>query len=396
MVLVKLRREREGFDADAVLRPPDTQRQKCLDESHPERGHGIVDFRRHLPVIVTDQHTDVHQIAQLLDQHFLADADDQTLQVPEAPGTSLEMEEDQRLPLPAHHGQCDIKTAGGLIRSHQLTHAYLLVGTTIPARAGPYRVRRRTEAKMGKLDGKVAVITGANSGIGLASAKRFAQEGAQVFMTGRRQAELDVAVAEVGGDARGVRGDVANLADLDRLYGIVGEEAGRIDVLLANAGGGEFVPLPEITEEHYERTFGTNVKGTLFTVQKALPLLRDGASVILTGSTTGVTGGPSFSVYSASKAAIRNFARSWIQDLALRRIRVNVLVPGATSTPGLHGLTHTAEQNRAFVAAMEAAAPLGRMGDPDEIAAAALFLASDDSSFVTGSELFVDGGSAQI
>ncbi len=248
---------------------------------------------------------------------------------------------------------------------------------------------------MGKLEGKVVVITGANSGIGLASAKRFASEGARLFMTGRRQAELDKAVAEVGHDARGVQGDVANLADLDRLYEVVREEAGRIDVLLANAGGGEFMPLSDITEEHYDRTFATNVKGTLFTVQKALPLLRDGASVILTGSTTGSTGGPSFSVYSASKAAVRNFARSWIQDLAPRRIRVNVLVPGATSTPGLHGLTHTEEQNRAFVAAMEAAAPLGRMGTPDEIASAALFLASDESSFVNGSELFADGGSAQ-
>ncbi len=249
---------------------------------------------------------------------------------------------------------------------------------------------------MGRLEGKVAVVTGANSGIGLASAKRFASEGARVFMTGRRQAELDKAVAEVGHDARGVQGDVASLADLDRLYRVVREEAGRIDVLLANAGGGELMPLADITEEHYERTFATNVKGTLFTVQKALPLLRDGASVILTGSTTGTTGGPSFSVYSASKAAIRNFARSWIQDLAPRRIRVNVLVPGATSTPGLRGLTHTEEQNRAFVAALEAAAPLGRMGSPDEIASAALFLASDESSFVNGSELFADGGAAQI
>ncbi len=249
---------------------------------------------------------------------------------------------------------------------------------------------------MDRLKGKVAVITGANSGIGLASAKRFAREGARVFMTGRRQAELDAAVAEVGGNARGIQGDIANLADLDRLYGIVRNEAGHIDVLFANAGGGEFMALAEITEEHYDRTFASNVKGTLFTVQKALPLLRDGASVILTGSTAGSTGAPAFSVYSASKAAIRNFARSWIQELAPRRIRVNVLAPGATSTPGLYGLTKTEEQHRAFVASMVAATPLGRMGDPDEIAAAALFLASDDSSYVTGSELFADGGSAQV
>ena len=249
---------------------------------------------------------------------------------------------------------------------------------------------------MSRLEGRVAVITGANSGIGLASAKRFAQEGARVFMTGRRQAELDAAVADVGHGARGVQGDIANLDDLDRLYGIVRDEAGQIDVLFANAGGGDFMPLQAITEEHYDRIFATNVKGTLFTVQKALPLLRDGASIILTGSAAGSKGTPAFSVYSASKAAIRAFARSWIIDLAPRRIRVNVLAPGATSTPGWHALAPTEEQNRAFVAASEAATPLGRMGDPDEIAAVALFLASDESSFVTGSELFADGGAAQI
>lgn len=249
---------------------------------------------------------------------------------------------------------------------------------------------------MGKLDGKVAVITGANSGIGLASARRFAREGARVFMTGRRQAELDRAVAEVGHDARGVQGDVASLSDLDRLYDTVRQHADRIDVLFANAGMGEFASLADVTEEHFDRTFATNVKGTLFTVQKALPLLRDGASVILTGSTNGIKGGASFSVYSASKAAISNFARSWIQDLAPRGIRVNVLVPGATSTPGLHGLAPGEEADRAFVALMESQIPLGRMGTPDETAAAALFLASDDSSFVNGSELFADGGQAQI
>jgi NAD(P)-dependent dehydrogenase (short-subunit alcohol dehydrogenase family) len=249
---------------------------------------------------------------------------------------------------------------------------------------------------MGKLEGKVAVVTGANSGIGLATAKRFAREGARLFITGRRQPELDAAVHAVGGKTTGVRGDISNLADLDRLYDVVRQEVGFIDVLFANAGGGEFLPLQEITEEHYDRTFATNVKGTLFTVQKALPLLRDGASVILTGSTAAVTGTPAFSVYSASKAAIRNFARSWILDLAPRRIRVNVLVPGATSTPGWHGLAASEEQDREMQRLTAAATPLGRLGDPDEIASAALFLASDESSFVTGSELFVDGGSAQI
>lgn len=249
---------------------------------------------------------------------------------------------------------------------------------------------------MGRLDGKIAVITGANSGIGLACAKCFAREGARVFMTGRRQAELDTAVAEVGANAHGVQGDVANAGDLDRLYDVVRHEAGRIDILLANAGGGDFMPLGAITEEHFDRIFATNVKGTLFTVQKALPLLRDGASVILTGSVAGIKGIPAFSVYSASKAAIRSFARGWIVDLAPRRIRVNVLAPGAISTPGADALTGTGAQRDAFVAGMEAATPLGRIGNADEIAGAALFLASDDSSYVNGSELCIDGGLAQI
>jgi NAD(P)-dependent dehydrogenase (short-subunit alcohol dehydrogenase family) len=249
---------------------------------------------------------------------------------------------------------------------------------------------------MGRLQGKVAVVTGANSGIGLATARRFADEGAHVFMTGRRQAELDVAVSGIAGKVRGVQGDVSKLTDLEHLYEIVREEVGRIDILVANAGGGDFLALADITEEHVDRIFATNVKGTLFTVQKALPLLQDGASVILTGSTAAVTGTPAFSVYAASKAAIRSFARNWALELAPRRIRVNVLVPGATLTPGWRGLSETEEQHRAFVAASEAVTPLGRMADPGEIAAAALFLASDDSSYVNGSELFADGGAAQV
>jgi len=249
---------------------------------------------------------------------------------------------------------------------------------------------------MGRLTGKVALVTGANSGIGLAIAKRFAAEGARVFMTGRRQEALDKAVAEVGGDARGIQGDVSNLADLDRLYATIREEAGVIDILVANAGGGEFAALGNISEEHFDKTFAINVKGTLFTVQKALPLLKDGASVVLTGSTSAVTGIPAFSVYSASKAAIRNFARSWILDLAPRKIRVNVLVPGSTSTPGWHNLAPSNDVHEGMVSSVEATTPLGRLGNPDETASAALFLASDESSFVNGSELFVDGGSAQI
>jgi NAD(P)-dependent dehydrogenase (short-subunit alcohol dehydrogenase family) len=215
-------------------------------------------------------------------------------------------------------------------------------------------------------------------------------------MTGRRQEALDKAVAEVGGDARGVQGDVSNLADLDRLYATIREEAGVIDILVANAGGGEFAALGNISEEHFDKTFAINVKGTLFTVQKALPLLKDGASVVLTGSTSAVTGIPAFSVYSASKAAIRNFARSWILDLAPRKIRVNVLVPGSTSTPGWHNLAPSNDVHEGMVSSVEATTPLGRLGNPDETASAALFLASDESSFVNGSELFVDGGSAQI
>lgn len=249
---------------------------------------------------------------------------------------------------------------------------------------------------MARLQGKVAVITGANSGIGLATAKLFAAEGAHVFMTGRREKELDAAVAEVGRNARGVQGDISNLADLDRLFAIVRDEAGAIDVLFANAGGGAFVALGSITEEHFDKTFSTNVKGTLFTVQKALPLLRDGSSIILTGSTAATKGTPGFSVYSASKAAIRSFARSWILDLAPRKIRVNVLSPGATSTPGWHDLAASEEAHQEMVAFVKSTTPLGRLGEPEESASAALFLASDDSSFVTGSELFVDGGSAQI
>ena len=249
---------------------------------------------------------------------------------------------------------------------------------------------------MGRLEGKVAVVTGANSGIGLAISGRFAREGARVFMTGRRQAELDAAVHQVGTNAVGVLGDVSNLADLDRLYGAVRQAAGTIDVLVANAGGGAFMSLEHVTEAHYDQTFATNVRGTLFTVQKALPLLRDGASVILTGSTAATTGTPAFSVYSASKAAIRSFARCWILDLAPRRIRVNVLAPGSTATPGWHGLAGSDQETSAMLDHVAAATPLGRIGAPDEIAAAALFLASDDSSYVTGCELFVDGGAAQI
>ncbi len=246
-----------------------------------------------------------------------------------------------------------------------------------------------------KLEGKIAVITGGNSGIGLATAKRFVAEGAHVYITGRRQNELDAAVRAIGTHVTGVQGDVAKLADLDRLYATVERQHGHIDVLFANAGGGTFLPLGEITEAHFDMTFGANVKGMLFTVQKALPLLRDGASIILNASTTASKGSEAFSVYSASKAAVRSFARCWTLDLRHRKIRVNAISPGPIDTPGI-GTLVPGDQVEALRTSLIATVPLGRMGDPDEVAKVASFLASDDSSFVTGIELFVDGGAAQI
>ena len=248
----------------------------------------------------------------------------------------------------------------------------------------------------GKLEGKVAVVTGGNSGIGLATAKRFVAEGAYVFITGRRQAELDAAVREIGENVTGIQGDVAKFADLDRLYAAVKAKKGRIDILFANAGAAELAPLGEITEEHFDKIFDTNVKGVLFSVQKALPLMVDGGSIILNASIVGSTGNPAFSVYSATKAAVRSFARTWILDLKERKIRVNAISPGPIDTPGLNGLAQTEGVGEELKASLIASVPLGRFGTPDEIARAAVFLASDDSSFVTGTELFVDGGAAQI
>lgn len=246
-----------------------------------------------------------------------------------------------------------------------------------------------------KLEGKVAVVTGGTSGIGLATAKRFASEGAHVVVTGRRQAELDAAVSSTD-NAIGIRIDSSSLTELDLLFERVKAEKGKIDVLFVNAGGGSFLPLGAITEEQYDDTFGRNVKGVLFTVQKALPLLADGASVILTGSTAGSTGTAAFSVYSASKAAVRNFVRSWILEVKGRNIRFNTLSPGPIKTPGLVGLAGPdAAHQQSLLDSMAILVPLGRVGDPDEVAKAAVFLASDDSSFVTGAELFVDGGMAQ-
>ena len=249
---------------------------------------------------------------------------------------------------------------------------------------------------MGRLEGKIAVVTGANSGIGLASAKRFVAEGAHVYITGRRQEELDKAAAAIGPGVTAVQGDVSDLGDLDRLFAKIRSEHGRLDILLANAGLGTLEPLGQITEAAFDLVFGVNVKGTVFTVQKGLPLMRDGGSIILLGSTTGVMGTPAFSVYSASKAAIRNLARSWAQDLKGTGIRVNVLSPGATATPGLLGALARSGAADAMIAGLITQTPLGRMAEPEDIAAVALFLASDDSASMTGSEVFADGGMAQV
>jgi NAD(P)-dependent dehydrogenase (short-subunit alcohol dehydrogenase family) len=246
-----------------------------------------------------------------------------------------------------------------------------------------------------KLAGKVAVITGGNSGIGLATAQRFAAEGAYVFITGRRQSELDAAVKQIGKNIASVQGDVSNLADLDRLYATVERQKGRIDVLFANAGIAELAPLGAITEEHFDKTFNINVKGLLFTVQKALPLLQNGGSIILNASIVASKGLQAQSVYSATKAAVRSFARCWTVDLKDRKIRVNAISPGPIETPGLNHYFASAE-GQAIKTRLVAGVPMGRMGSPDEIAKAALFLASDDSSYITGIELFVDGGMAQI
>ena len=247
-----------------------------------------------------------------------------------------------------------------------------------------------------KLDGKIALITGGNSGIGLATAQRFVAEGAYVFITGRRQDALDEAVKTIGHNVTAVQADVANLEDLDRLYATIRREKGHLDVVFANAGSGTLLPLGAITEEQFDTTFDTNVKGVLFTVQKALPLLGEGASIVLNASTASIKGLPAFSVYSATKAAVRSFARGWMLDLKGRGIRVNVVSPGVVPTPGYDLLGLTPEQVQGFITSQAEAIPLGRVGTPDEIAKAVVFLASDDSSFVNGIELFVDGGSAQI
>jgi NAD(P)-dependent dehydrogenase (short-subunit alcohol dehydrogenase family) len=252
------------------------------------------------------------------------------------------------------------------------------------------------ENNMGKLERKIALVTGGNSGIGLATAKQFVGEGAHVFITGRRDPELAAAVKEIGRNVTGVRGDVSNLGDLDRLFAQIKREKGKLDVVFANAGIARYAPFGTITEEFYDSIFNINVKGLFFTVQKALPLLPDGASIILNASIVGSKGLPANSVYSATKAAVRSFARTWTTDLKDRHIRVNAVSPGATDTPGLNDLLGSTEAGQQRLKMISSTVPLGRLGTPDEIARAVVFLASDDSSYITGTELFVDGGLAQV
>ena len=249
---------------------------------------------------------------------------------------------------------------------------------------------------MARLEGKIALVTGGSSGIGLATAKRFVTEGAYVFITGRWEQELSVAVKDIGKNVAGIRGDVSQLADLDRLFDQIKRDKGRLDVLFANAGIAKYAPLGKITEDLYDSIFDVNVKGVLFTVQKALPLMSDGSSIILNASIVGSKGLPANSVYSATKAAVRSFARTWTTDVKERHIRVNAVSPGSTDTPGLNDLLASSpvgEERRKMISAI---VPLGRLGTPDEIAKAVVFLASDDSSYITGAELFVDGGFAQV
>jgi len=249
---------------------------------------------------------------------------------------------------------------------------------------------------MGKLEGKIALVTGGSTGIGLATAKEFVSEGAYVFMTGRRESELNAAVKEIGSNVTAVQGDVSKLDDLDRLFAQIKQEKGKLDIVFANAGIAKYAPLGQTSEELFDSIFDINVKGTFFTVQKALPLLSDGGAIIVTSSVVGSKGLSSNSVYGATKAALRSFARTWTTDLKLRRIRVNAVSPGTIDTPGLNDLLASAEAGQERVKMISNAVPLGRFGRPEEIAKAVVFLASDDSSYVAGAELFVDGGFAQV
>ena len=276
-------------------------------------------------------------------------------------------------------------------------HAHIAIDP--PMRMAPHTAAGKNDLKenfVGKLEGKIALVTGGNSGIGLATAKQFVNEGAYVFITGRREPELAAAVREIGRNVTDVQGDASNLGDLDRLFAQIKREKGKLDIVFANAGIAKYAPFGEITEELYEQIFSINVKGLLFTAQKALPLMPDGASIILNASIVASKGLPSNSVYSATKAAVRSFARTWTADLKDRGIRVNAVSPGTIDTPGLSDLLASAETGQQRLKMMSNAVPLARLGTPDEVAKAVVFLASNDSSYVTGTELFVDGGFAQV
>jgi len=339
-----------------VFGSPSAQWDDRLGQAATKRSQRVIHARRHLSVVLARQHAIGFQILQLLDQHLVADVRDQALELAIALWAAAQEKQDQRFPLARDDAKRGVEPAAGV---------------------ADFRGRRH--------------FTGGATGIGFAAAKRFIEEGAFVFIVGRRQEALDTAVAALGPNARAVKGSVSDEADLDRLYAAVKAERGTLDIVFANAGAGSPLPLGQITAEHIDETFDTNVKGTIFTVQKALPLMSAGGSIILTGSSAGTTGAPGFTAYSASKAAVRNLARTWAQDLKGTGIRVNVLSPGATATE----LAKEAlgEEGQKAYGAMT---PLLRMAEPAEIGAAAAFLASSDSSFMTASEVAVDGGLAQI
>src|SRR5471030_256606 len=390
-----------------VLGSPGAQRDTLVGQTAAERGQRVVHARRHLFVVGPRQHVIGLQFLQSLDQHLGADAVDVALELAVALRAVEQEVQDQRLPLARDDAERGGEPVGiaatAVLILRAVSHfswlpkgAYLSLGyqncILVSSKQFPASVLLQERMQhMTRLNGKTAVITGGATGIGRAAAKRFIEEGAFVFIFGRRQESLDAAVAELGPNARAVKGSVSDEADLDRLYAAVKAERGTLDIVFANAGAGSQAKLGEITAAHIDEHFDTNVKGTIFTVQKALPLMGKGGSIILTGSSAGTTGAPGMSAYSASKAAVRNLARTWAEDLKGTGIRVNVLSPGATATE----LAKAAlgEEGQKVYAAMT---PLQRMADPSEIAAAAAFLASSDSSFMTASEVAVDGGLAQL
>ncbi len=386
-----------------VLGSPCAQWYDRGGQAATEWGQRVVDTRRHLLVVGPRQHAIGLQLFQLLNQHLVAHALDRALQFAVTLRTIEQEVQDHWLPLASDDAERDGKAMGvteatvgrrfAIVRrfvhffdTYKIVHTCDQVSIFLASVQYQQRMHHMT-----RLNGKTAVITGGATGIGFAAAKRFVEEGAFVFIFGRRQESLDAAVADLGSNARAVNGSVSDEADLDRLYAAVKAERGTLDIVFANAGTGSMLRLGEITAEHISETFDTNVKGTIFTVQKALPLMEHGGSIILTGSSAGTTGAPGMTVYSASKAAVRNLARTWAEDLKGTGIRVNVLSPGATATE-LAKESLSEEGQKVFASLT----PLQRMADPAEIGAVAAFLASSDSSFMTASEVAVDGGLAQL